>query len=861
MIGAKKISVALLCALPFFSWAQTSDLDNGITGHWEESYAPQKQDWQAYWIWNTDDGKEETKQHKVLFRKSFQLSEIPADAILKITASSLYKLYINGEYINRGPARSAPHHQSYDVLDIKSALQTGKNVIAVEAHYQQGENAYHLKGRGGFLAELSIGDQLISTDNTWKVAVDKTWNNEAPRINRFQLVVTDQVDLRNKEEGWNQLDFDDSKWSSAVGLQRNSGWPSAQKNAKPRAITTPWTNLEQRHIPYLIEQDVKATSLIDAEYVDSYFTSEEKWDRKVKLKRSVLSNIKTKNYLKGKGPLVLEVSDQPYLLVFDFGTLLNGMPKFDIEGEAGTKVEVVGIPYMVDDQFTCKVVDSRLVDEVILSGKREQWEAQYFKPTRYLAMVIHPQKNPVKIYDFSLHQIKYPFATDGDISSTTADWVKAYTEATEETIDVCTTDGYTDNYRERRQYAQTGYYGAMGNYWTFGDYALQAAKLVQVAQEAESNGLFPAYGPLLNNDFMVILDSDILWVRSLHNYLLYSGDQETVEMLIPAAQKLMNLLETYTNSDGLIDNPAYAYWLDHAKNDRRGANLNLNGHYIGALQDFAEILSWMGQEGGEKYIQQANKAKQAIQDKFWNEKKGLFADALIDGQQSNQFSEHAQAMVLTFGIATDQQAEKLIPQLLKKDELNYVKRENGMFMVTPAMSYFLHKGLANYGFIDESFELFRRRFDEMLAPEMNGTLWEEWWRDASGRFGKKGMIGRTRSDAQTESAFATALFAEYLVGIQPTKPGMTELVLAKTEASIEDISATIPTPLGMLKINWKVKGGVTSLEVEVPKGTTIKLDQKSLGSQVEINGKKQDNKENYVLLEEGKYQVSSSKEM
>ena len=48
-------------------------------------------------------------------------------------------------------------------------------------------------------------------------------------------------------------------------------------------------------------------------------------------------------------------------------------------------------------------------------------------------------------------------------------WFETLWNAAAKTIDVCTTDAFTDNYRERRQYVQTGYYAAIGNYWTYGD--------------------------------------------------------------------------------------------------------------------------------------------------------------------------------------------------------------------------------------------------------------------------------------------------------------------------------------------------------------------------------------------------------
>ena len=261
----------------------------------------------------------------------------------------------------------------------------------------------------------------------------------------------------------------------------------------------------------------------------------------------------------------------------------------------------------------------------------------------------------------------------------------------------------------------------------------------------------PAYAPLASDDFMIILDSNCLWIRSLWNYFLYSGDTATVLALLPNARRLMQLLHSYTNQHGMIDHPPYAYWLDHAVIDRRGANTCLNGHYLGALEDFAKILTELGEQDSKVYKNHAKKLRLSMRQLLWNPERKLFADAYIEGEQSTLLSEHAQAVALAMHIASPEQAGGMIPQLLATDELNYITRSGGITMVTPAMSYFLHKGLCEYGYTDESFELFRRRFDKMLAPTTNQTLWEEWWVDSTGRSGRR--MPKSRSDAQTESAF------------------------------------------------------------------------------------------------------------
>ena len=150
-------------------------------------------------------------------------------------------------------------------------------------------------------------------------------------------------------------------------------------------------------------------------------------------------------------------------------------------------------------------------------------------------------------------------------------------------------------------------------------------------------------------------------------------------------------------------------------------------------------------------------------------------------------------------------------------------------MVTPAMSYFLHKGLCNYGYVEESFGMFRERFDKMLQPDTNGTLWEEWWLDGTGRSGAL-QKGRTRSDAQTESAFPPALFAEYLLGVRPSQPGLKEVVLYRSPSGLNHIEGRIPSPEGMLQVEWNFsENGECELNVKVPGEMQVKLDLESLG--------------------------------
>tara|TARA_R110002049_G_scaffold45604_2_gene132913 strand:+ start:15096 stop:17678 length:2583 start_codon:yes stop_codon:yes gene_type:complete len=827
--------VLLTFGFYFFGFTQQkSTLPYNVTGYWTTDSSSFNSDWQAQWIWMP----EKFETDVMLARRSFNFSNKPESAKLRISASSKYELYINGKYINQGPARSASHHQSFDILEVAPLLKPSKNTIAVRVHYQQGTTSYHHQGRAGLLVQLDTPEQSIISDAGWKVHPDLSWDSNSGLISRFQLVVNDKRDLNKKITDFESVNFDDTTWVNAQPLLRNSGWPSPKKNEKATTLTTPWTNLVPRDIPYLKEQTIQATRLIEGKELVIDDINKLVIPLTKEVKKPIAKSFK--KYLNNKTALLIPSTNETNtsFLLFDFGRVINGMPKLVIEGVKNTEINIFTAPYIVDNTFTNQIVDSNYHDQILLSGKKDTWRAMYFKPSRYMAIAIKGNNSALKIHFAGIHQLKFPFKSKGSISTPKAPWLEELWHASVKTLDVCTTDAFTDNYRERRQYAQTGFYAALGNYFTYGNLSLQRRYLIQTAQEQQANGIMPAYAPLKGGDYMIILDSNCLWIRSLYNYLMYSGDFKTVNELLPTANKLIQLLESYTNSLGMIDSPPYAYWLDHTLNDRRGANMNLNGHFLGALEDYAEILKWLNKpEESAEYSKLANALRTSL-GLLWDEDKQLFADAYIDGGRSTQFSEHANAMALACKIATPEQGETIAKILLAKDEHNFIKRQNGMTMVTPAMSYFLHKGLADYGYEKASLQMLYNRFKKMLAPEMNGTLWEEWWRHGTGRSGT--FQEKTRSDAQTESAFFPALAAQYVLGLQVTKPGMEEVVIYRPKINISNVASKIPTPHGAISIKWKMDTKST-LTLTIPKGMVAKLDVKSLEQDtIEINNKQLD---------------------
>lgn len=132
----------------------------------------------AQWIWYPS-GR--TLQNTfVLFRRELSLTAKPHRATGWISADSRYRLEINGQRVQWGPAPSDPRWAEADPLDLTSYLEPGRNVIGVTVlFYGTGDGTWPL-GKPGFLFWLEIeqGDghvDRIVSDRGWKAMVCRAW--------------------------------------------------------------------------------------------------------------------------------------------------------------------------------------------------------------------------------------------------------------------------------------------------------------------------------------------------------------------------------------------------------------------------------------------------------------------------------------------------------------------------------------------------------------------------------------------------------------------------------------------------------------------------------------------------------------
>ena len=171
----------------------------------------------------------------IAFRKTFDLPAKPTRAELQLFADARYVLWVNGAYVERGPARFQPNGPEYDTINVAPQLRAGSNVIAllVVGNLSGGKVMRHAPG---LTALLQVGGKkLWQTDTSWK------WSDQT-RFRQIRATWADlrdtMIDARVEDGDWTQPDYNDAAWKSA-GAMPGTAWGTLTARRIPLLRETP----------------------------------------------------------------------------------------------------------------------------------------------------------------------------------------------------------------------------------------------------------------------------------------------------------------------------------------------------------------------------------------------------------------------------------------------------------------------------------------------------------------------------------------------------------------------------------------------------------------------------------------------
>jgi len=827
---------------------RTSVADDGLLGS-------DAKKWLGEWIWESSGvgppGGSSPMNLFVYFRKAFDLDQGVDEALAHISADSRYKLYVNGQYVGRGPARFDPTWQYYDEYNIATLLRPGRNVVAALIHFYGQPTGWYMMGRPGFLFECRSqraggASSVVKSDATWRFLRAPMWTQQVPRVSGA-LGFTELYDANKEVEGWNLADYDDSHWREVHVISRISG------DNVPMMDPYPWDNLVPRDIPMLMETEVAPTRVTMVGEVQNLLPGaapsvahQMSQETPGPLKNCTVENAESLTS-EGGGKVVIRTTplgaynpnSYSAVLVLDFGREVTGYPRIELEGVAGGIVDM-GVSESLANGRVTPTRNGLHFNRFLMRDGPQRWEAFEWDGFRYLQLTVRNCPKPIKLKKVAVNFTSYPVGNRGSFQSNDSMLNKIW-ETSRYTVQLCMHDAYEDcPNREQRQWVGDAYVETKVNYSVFGDTKLAAKFLRQIAQSQRSDGIvmmfWPGDGMGGELSRLNIKDFVLHWISTVWEYYRFSGDHEMVRELFPNIVKALGWFEKRIDSDDLLSNITPWVFGDWAPIDRRDRNTIMNALYYNVLRESAQMATLVGEERtSRKYQSLAERTRVAINEHLWDERRGIYVDANVEGVMSRRVGQQANAMCLLYDIATPEKRPRILSFIFDQGRIKLTDKytpaktsfdeENDAVQAQPFFMHWVNAALAHTGEFDRMVHLIRDLWGKMIDAGAT-TIWELWSQEAS--------------ECHGWSATPAYDLMTYVLGVRGVTAGFGEFAVEPHLAGLEWARGVFPSVKGDIPVSWRSSVEEFRIEGSLPAATaaSVLIPTKSgkQSSLVQLNG-------------------------
>ncbi len=746
------------------------------------------------------------------FRKTLTLPAAPAAAGLRIFADARYRLFVNGGYIARGPARSDPRWQSYDVIDLAPHLRAGENLIAVQVLYYGYNTGQHLPRVPCLAAELDITDaadktRTHRTDASWKTFLSESFDRDAPRVNGCQGAI-EIFDARREPEDWTAPGFDDSAWPAA----------------KARPIGSdqiPYNRLLPRDIPMLEEREIAAVRVSPALLVNAH-DGEPFFPQRARLE---LDEIKTPLEFADFEPESLVIPPAPpdrvAIVTLDFARVIPGYLRLSVDGAAGTRIDVAYAEALYEGRVALfHPPAQRPLDAFILKEGRNSLEVAFaWKGFRYAQLIIRNPGGPLRLHRAGMRSRMYPINHYGSALAAGDAFQRELHAVCAHALRGCMQDGFIDSpSREQQQWMGDARWQAVYNYYLGGDPRLHRRLLAQIAYSQDAEGLTKSRYPDGHENWSPIPSYCLAWVVSFADLWEFTGD------LAPAAEFWPNIIMAlrwftrYENKDGLLENVPFWSYIDlGGYPEKPGLDINrggvltaLNLLCLDALRAASRLAAGLGDTAArDAFDARAAALAAAISEKLWDDARGAYPDCLVGGKLSDTISEPVNALALLHLHAGAGSARA--PRILARfgAPAPVISSPFSMPVVIRALLRHRRAGLA--------WRLVRERYQPILDAGL-GTTWEYWKIFHPVRPG-----GRVHAHSASHAwgAGPLLLFFEGFAGVRALAPAFARFEIApQLPDGVDDLAFVVPVPGGKIEGRHRRAGNEIRAEFTVPPNTT-----------------------------------------
>jgi alpha-L-rhamnosidase len=752
-----------------------------------------------------------------LFRRTFRLDSVPPSLPARIWADGRYVLCVNGNEVARGPVRSDPRMAHYDVVDLAGFVRVGDNVITITARHFGAATSWWMPvpatytlGAGSVLFEALVDDHWVVADRSWRASAGNAWT-PVPVPGDVACLPLESFDARAHCHGWQDPGFDDATWSAAVEITpMHTG-----AHGDPHPPSEPFGMLRppvRTVLPGGAVHQAKATGVTAA---PGGVLGDDPVRQVVEDERTLA------------GGSTGGVDGDVRVVSFDLGHIAAGVIELTVDDAvSGTVIDIAGAEHLDDAGRLVMLGQHAGLRYVCDGGGHEVFRSTDIIGARHLHASVRPPAGATHpSFRLAVHDRHRP-RPDGPSFECSDPALNTIHAIGLRTVDLCALDAYVDcPTREQRAWTGDSVVHQMVDLVTNPDWSM-AMWHPQLASSSRADGMLPmaAASDFTDDDRTIVPDWSLHWIRSVHNLYRYTGDRELVADLMPAAERTLRWFESYLGEDGLLHDVSGWLLLDWASVYSQGCSSVLNALWARALEDYADMATWLGNAGSAAWAMRRRDGVRASFDLFWDARRGVYLDHAVGGIAQPMAAQHGGSAALAAGIVPVDRVPTVVERLTDRSRLirhswvmdpvtvtggstGFVYLVTGypapdwdvetqMVAAEPFFRYVLHDGLARAGRADLIADLCR---DWQVFVDRGETSWPECW------------TGGTRCHGW--SSTPTMDLIVHVLGISPAEPGFGSVRVQPALGGLDWARATVPTPLGPLTVEAHADG---SVEIDSP---------------------------------------------
>jgi alpha-L-rhamnosidase len=766
-------------------------------------------------------GREKEMNLSVGFRAAFDAPQGQRIQLL-LAGSTLYRVYLNGEFLAWGPARGPHNFFRVDVLDLTRRAARGRNVVAIEvAGYNV--NSYYVLDQPSFL------QAEVVTDSAVLASTAGDGNRFEARILTGRIVKAQRYSFQRSFSEVYHLEPDHDRWRGDADLPLPAAECTAFENSKhlPRRVPYPtyaqrqpesiaaagtfrWTNkgpktlAEDKSVPYGAKISATLHGYPENELTEIPYLQLQKTDAAV--------NTRVDEPYHAGQFYTLAAND---FKILDFGTNLCGF--------LGARLEVTNqakFYFVFDETLTNGDIDfTRLmcVNIVAYTLAPGIYRLECFEPyvLRFLKLMVTEGECTVR--DVYLREYATPDVWTAEFQSSDAGLNELFA-AGRETYRQNSVDFFTDTpSRERAGWLCDSSFTAQVSPLLSGHTLVEQCffenYLLPESFKFLPDGMIPGCYPADHYNGMLLPNWALWFLLQLEQYLLRSGDRTMVDAMKPRVMKLLDYFKPFENEQGLLEKLQGWVFIEWSKSNDFVQDVSFPSNML-----YAAALAAMGRiyDLPEK-TRQAEALKKTIRTLSYDGE--FFVDnALRQGgtlTPTKNRTETCQYYAFYFDIATAESYPELWETLRTK--FGPERRRTGAFPgIAPSNAFMGNvmriELLSRAGLADQLIREVKAYYLPMA--ELTGTFWENMGSEAS-------------MDHAFGSHVIVHLYRDVL-GLERVDNVNKSVRLRFTQSAVESCAGRIPTSDGFISLRWRKIDGSIDYQCDVPAGYTLKVESRGL---------------------------------